>query len=294
MTWDSKRQKPQTHAKSTQIDPDRASTITNLVEQLPTTDFTVPSKRSWKEGSLSHAPPQCDRSNIEKGKVQKFGRQHNPKDPPISTQDGAIPVGGTHNLVKQMPIKCALGQCARSTQSGPDLTSVVPNLVEQMPTKCELGQRARQERKKNDQPPDIPNPSKNITFGDTDTNIVGSNAHSIQEDCVSTFNTTVCPTEQFSFTREYGESSKNHSLNQTFEIGESSKGSHNNSGTDRRRYNLPSIDEIAVILPGDGHESCSMKDIVVYLKEDRELMRINEVTQLISHYIMCCCSLAGN
>ncbi|KAF6138718.1 hypothetical protein GIB67_040850 [Kingdonia uniflora] len=41
---------------------------------------------------------------------------------------------------------------------------------------------------------------------------------------------------------------------------------HYASRTDRRRYNLMSIDEIAVILPGDGHEPCSMRDIVVYLK----------------------------
>ncbi|KAF6136732.1 hypothetical protein GIB67_020054 [Kingdonia uniflora] len=41
---------------------------------------------------------------------------------------------------------------------------------------------------------------------------------------------------------------------------------HYASRTDRRRYNLPSIDKIAVILPGDGHEPCSMRDIVVYLK----------------------------
>ncbi|KAF6167569.1 hypothetical protein GIB67_031152 [Kingdonia uniflora] len=51
---------------------------------------------------------------------------------------------------------------------------------------------------------------------------------------------------------------------------------HYSSRTYRRRYNLPSIDEIAVILPGDGYEPCSMRDIIVYLKGDRELMRINE------------------
>ncbi|KAF6165423.1 hypothetical protein GIB67_017905, partial [Kingdonia uniflora] len=49
-----------------------------------------------------------------------------------------------------------------------------------------------------------------------------------------------------------------------------------NSRIDHRRYNLPSIDEIAVVLPGDGHESCSIRDIIIYLKGDRELMLINE------------------
>ncbi|KAF6156643.1 hypothetical protein GIB67_017779 [Kingdonia uniflora] len=41
---------------------------------------------------------------------------------------------------------------------------------------------------------------------------------------------------------------------------------HYASRIDRRCYNLPSIDEIAVILPGDGHEPCSMKDIILYPK----------------------------
>ncbi|KAF6173591.1 hypothetical protein GIB67_022950 [Kingdonia uniflora] len=52
---------------------------------------------------------------------------------------------------------------------------------------------------------------------------------------------------------------------------------HYASRTDRQRYNLPPIDEIAVILPGDGHKPCSMRDIVVYLKAGHELMRISRV-----------------
>ncbi|KAF6157065.1 hypothetical protein GIB67_041526 [Kingdonia uniflora] len=44
---------------------------------------------------------------------------------------------------------------------------------------------------------------------------------------------------------------------------------------DSRRYNLPSLDEFAVILPGDGQEPCSIRDIVVYLKAGQELMRIS-------------------
>ncbi|KAF6170123.1 hypothetical protein GIB67_025812 [Kingdonia uniflora] len=61
-----------------------------------------------------------------------------------------------------------------------------------------------------------------------------------------------------------------------------------NSRTDRRRYNLLSIDEIAVILPRDGHEPCSMRDIIAYLKGDRELMRINKChpAYLPLHYVL--------
>ncbi|KAF6150903.1 hypothetical protein GIB67_000069 [Kingdonia uniflora] len=42
---------------------------------------------------------------------------------------------------------------------------------------------------------------------------------------------------------------------------------HYSVSTDHRRYNLPSTDEIAVILPGDGSEISGINDIVVYRKE---------------------------
>ncbi|KAF6151212.1 hypothetical protein GIB67_037420 [Kingdonia uniflora] len=55
-----------------------------------------------------------------------------------------------------------------------------------------------------------------------------------------------------------------------------------------RRYNLPSTNEIAVILPGDGHESSSTRDIVVYFRGEHELMRISEChpTYLPIHYVL--------
>ncbi|KAF6165381.1 hypothetical protein GIB67_018825 [Kingdonia uniflora] len=63
---------------------------------------------------------------------------------------------------------------------------------------------------------------------------------------------------------------------------------HYSSRTNRCRYNLPSTDEIAVILSGDGQESPSIRDIFVYLREGHELMRISEChpAYLPMHYIL--------
>ncbi|KAF6135053.1 hypothetical protein GIB67_014102 [Kingdonia uniflora] len=63
---------------------------------------------------------------------------------------------------------------------------------------------------------------------------------------------------------------------------------HYSSRTDRRRYNLPSTDEIVVILPGDGQETPSTRDIVVYLRGGHELMRISEChpAYLPMHYVL--------
>jgi hypothetical protein len=44
---------------------------------------------------------------------------------------------------------------------------------------------------------------------------------------------------------------------------------------DARRYNLPTADEVAVILPGDGTQVCSPRDIQVY-KRDGRLWRISD------------------
>jgi hypothetical protein len=41
-------------------------------------------------------------------------------------------------------------------------------------------------------------------------------------------------------------------------------------GTDQRRYNLPTADEVAVILPGDGSEVESSSDIVLYEQQELE------------------------
>ncbi|XP_057482346.1 uncharacterized protein LOC130769157 isoform X2 [Actinidia eriantha] len=63
---------------------------------------------------------------------------------------------------------------------------------------------------------------------------------------------------------------------------------HYSVATDRRRYNLPTSDEIAVILPGDGTEVNGMRDIVLHLRGNNELMRISEChpAYLPLHYVL--------
>ena len=51
---------------------------------------------------------------------------------------------------------------------------------------------------------------------------------------------------------------------------------HYNSTTDRRRYNLPTTDEIAIVIPGDGTEVSGMRDIILHFRGNNELMQINE------------------
>ncbi|KAF6171528.1 hypothetical protein GIB67_018052, partial [Kingdonia uniflora] len=51
---------------------------------------------------------------------------------------------------------------------------------------------------------------------------------------------------------------------------------HYSGSTDHRRYNLPSTDEITVILQGDGPKISSVRDIIVYLKAEQGLMHISE------------------
>ncbi|KAF6163829.1 hypothetical protein GIB67_016169 [Kingdonia uniflora] len=60
------------------------------------------------------------------------------------------------------------------------------------------------------------------------------------------------------------------------------------SRIDRHRYNLPSTDEIAVVLPGDAHEPCSTIDIIIHLRSEQELMRISEchLAYLPMHYVL--------
>ncbi|GFS32967.1 hypothetical protein Acr_00g0025630 [Actinidia rufa] len=63
---------------------------------------------------------------------------------------------------------------------------------------------------------------------------------------------------------------------------------HYSVATDRRRYNLPTSDEIAVILPGDGTEVNGMRDIVLHLRGNNDLMRISEChpAYLPLHYVL--------
>ncbi|GFS36770.1 hypothetical protein Acr_00g0047940 [Actinidia rufa] len=60
------------------------------------------------------------------------------------------------------------------------------------------------------------------------------------------------------------------------------------AATDRRRYNLPTSDEIGVILPGDGSKVNGMRDIVLHLRGNNELMRISEChpAYLPLHYVL--------
>ncbi|XP_028077475.1 uncharacterized protein LOC114279434 [Camellia sinensis] len=63
---------------------------------------------------------------------------------------------------------------------------------------------------------------------------------------------------------------------------------HYSSATDRRRYNLPTADEIAIVIPGDGTEVTGMRDVVLHLQGNNELMQINEChpVYLPLHYVL--------
>ncbi|KAF6156091.1 hypothetical protein GIB67_007466 [Kingdonia uniflora] len=63
---------------------------------------------------------------------------------------------------------------------------------------------------------------------------------------------------------------------------------HYSASTDHRRYNLPSTNEIAVILPGDGSKINNLRDIILYLKAEQGLMRISEChpSYLPLHYVL--------
>lgn len=60
------------------------------------------------------------------------------------------------------------------------------------------------------------------------------------------------------------------------------------SDKDKRRYNLPTIDEVSVILPGDGTIKSGVRDIVLHLKGSHYLERINEChpAYLPLHYVL--------
>ncbi|XP_028079646.1 uncharacterized protein LOC114281401 [Camellia sinensis] len=63
---------------------------------------------------------------------------------------------------------------------------------------------------------------------------------------------------------------------------------HYSSATDRRRYNLPTADEIAIVILGDGTEVTGMRDVVLHLQGNNELMQINEChpAYLPLHYVL--------
>ena len=47
---------------------------------------------------------------------------------------------------------------------------------------------------------------------------------------------------------------------------------HYNSTIDRRRYSLPRLEEIVVILPRDGTEIKEMRDIILHLRATNQFM----------------------
>ncbi|KAF7124123.1 hypothetical protein RHSIM_Rhsim12G0094200 [Rhododendron simsii] len=78
-------------------------------------------------------------------------------------------------------------------------------------------------------------------------------------------------------------------LNQSESVGQNLPAYlHYSSSTDRWRYNLPTANEIAIILPGDGTEKSGMRDIVLHLRGNNGLMRFNEChpAYLPLHYVL--------
>ncbi|KAG5549495.1 hypothetical protein RHGRI_014732 [Rhododendron griersonianum] len=78
-------------------------------------------------------------------------------------------------------------------------------------------------------------------------------------------------------------------LNQSESVGQNLTAYlHYSSSTDRQRYNLPTTNEIAIILSGDGTEKSGMRDIVLHLRGNNGLMRVNEChpAYLPLHYVL--------
>jgi hypothetical protein len=65
---------------------------------------------------------------------------------------------------------------------------------------------------------------------------------------------------------------------------------HQDSSKDRRRYNLPSVDEVAAVIPGAGAPTGDKRDVVVRLRtsEDSPLQRISDASPAYSalHYVL--------
>ena len=61
-------------------------------------------------------------------------------------------------------------------------------------------------------------------------------------------------------------------------------------GQDRRRYNLPTADEVSLVLPGDGSQHCDSRDIILRLRspDGTPLQRISEGHSAYSclHYVL--------
>ncbi|KAG5561407.1 hypothetical protein RHGRI_004441 [Rhododendron griersonianum] len=63
---------------------------------------------------------------------------------------------------------------------------------------------------------------------------------------------------------------------------------HYSAAKDRRRFNLPTTDEVAIVIPEDGSESSGMRDIILHLEGNNGLMQINEChpAYLPLHYVL--------
>ncbi|KAI0091064.1 hypothetical protein BDY19DRAFT_877339, partial [Irpex rosettiformis] len=62
---------------------------------------------------------------------------------------------------------------------------------------------------------------------------------------------------------------------------------YDNAYDDRRRYNLPSADEIAVIIPGDGEQTTASRDIILHVRSG-QLQRIQDCHPAYAplHYVL--------
>jgi hypothetical protein len=63
---------------------------------------------------------------------------------------------------------------------------------------------------------------------------------------------------------------------------------HYQKSTDRRRYNLPTADEVAIILPSTGTNISRLRDIVLHLRGNQGFMQISEChpAYLPLHYVL--------
>lgn len=63
---------------------------------------------------------------------------------------------------------------------------------------------------------------------------------------------------------------------------------HYSSAKDRKRFNLPTTDEVAIVIPEDGYDSSGMRDIILHLEGNNGLTQINEChpAYLPLHYVL--------
>ncbi|KAF6143436.1 hypothetical protein GIB67_029605 [Kingdonia uniflora] len=145
-----------------------------------------------------------------------------------------------------------------------NLTQQQPSvIVDKTPSKRSLAHRARREKERQIAMMDA---IINNTYSTTNMGINEENSFIVATSkCALTQrenydNCGVAPSEILGIDETSNTSTR--LRNRIVETGESSRGPIDISRTDRRRYNLPSIDEIAIILPGDGQEAPSTRNII--------------------------------